>query len=127
MGLSGARSNQDSTAHERLDLLNFTRVRILDQVGCAPIFPAESTILRPIHVRPLIPVLLVDADAPMRMIEIHMAVEQAVGTHVKRSTIKNALSDLAKDPRSLVRRVSYGHYSIEAGVELPDASRPRAS
>lgn len=110
VGLDGACSNQNSAAHDRLALINSTRERILDQVGLAAVMPKQCGELRKKSVQPVIERVLIRKREPMRMYEVHSAVETKLGRPICRSTIKNGLLDLMRKSDSPVERVGYGVY-----------------
>lgn len=111
MGLDGASSNQNSTAHERLALLNSTREAILDQVGVnVRLEPSDPTRDRIPKIRRSVESLLMALNKPVRRTEILPVLEDLLGIQVQPSTVKAALCDLAAMADSPVERVGYGLY-----------------
>lgn len=56
--------------------------------------------------------VLADADEPMRMCEIHAAVEALLGEMVPRSTIKNCLANNSRGNGALLVRLGRGRYRL---------------
>lgn len=111
MGLTGASSNQDSTVHDRLVLLNSTRARILNQAGSELAWALPTTpVKRPPAVRRSVRRVLLVSGRPMRASEVETAVAELLGVRVARSSVKSALSDLAADDSESVSRIARGVY-----------------
>ncbi len=111
MGLDGASSNQNTTAHDRLALLNSTRERILNQVGDTPIAPHAPVESRRRSLRRTIESVLREGDEPLRYVDIVERV-RAVDYQMKPTTVKAALARLASQPESGVERVAWGRYRM---------------
>lgn len=60
-----------------------------------------------------------EVGKPMRWAEVHAALERTLHTSIKVKSVKAALCDLARDPRSSVTRAGYGLY-VTTRSSLPD-------
>lgn len=76
---------------------------------------------RPLPVPRTVTLVLEQAGAPMRAIEIHAAAERLVGRTVSWTAVKAALSAnaLGADPR--FRRVGHGRYELRTPPSVPPA------
>lgn len=122
VGVSGASSNHELVP--RLADLNSIRERRSATIPPdTPVVLSHNPTPRPLPVTRTVEQILVKSGCPMRRAEIQDLVESIFETKVPRSTVKNALANLATSPISQVRRVGHGQYLATDGTQSSGASK----
>jgi hypothetical protein len=109
MHLTGALSNRSS--QEKLERLDILRRRLLRQAAQAP-RPAKR--LRPRNgavQEAVLHVLAVSAE-PMRVADVHAAVEHLLGRQVSQNTVGSFLSVATRQTSMPIKRVGPGWYAM---------------
>lgn len=110
VGLIGALLNHS----EYLVPLTDLRARLLSQAARSE-RTANPPPLRCGAIQDAVIRVLAEADDPMRVTEVHAAVERVLSMRVSKDSVNSCLSTRARGADPLFVRVKFGHYRLRVG------------